>query len=414
MINLADLSLEIIDRILFALDPLDIARVSQTSRSFYETIYGTLHHQFWRGLYLAQPLDDPRRAVTCLGRHRDDNSIDWKGELERIMRARTVMQRPAICRREERCQVLHTCIDLLTNIPPLSSPDGAGNMSRNVRWMQQLIGDGAFLERESWEALSEEEEQLLARLHVLYGLTSRDLALERRRITQAFVYSLRHHTVERAYGPFLPGGTRRVDWVFISMFQHDLGMLLVDEDDDGESYFCPLGLLFSQSIIPRGLNLDVEEDWAGMEGLWSVRYGFIDHREFILYNYPSVPDNEPQDTSIFDDAEETLATLDIYIRVSGIEPDPSHPTRPQINIIGEVDGKFNIVGFVKLTDDDQVWCHYGAGNDNQMVWNCDAIGLGNVRSQRGFLGVWSTVFHDVEDPIGNVHSPCSASCATIS
>ncbi|KAH0826189.1 hypothetical protein J3R83DRAFT_5621 [Lanmaoa asiatica] len=85
---------------------------------------------------------------------------------------------------------------------------------------------------------------------------------------------------------------------------------------------------------------------------------------------------------------------------ASIEPDPSHPTRPKINVVGEVDGRFNAVGFVKLTDDDQLWWHIGAGNDNQMVWSADAIGLGSVRSRCGLIGTWSTVFHDVEDPIG--------------
>ena len=280
MTTLADLTLEIIDRILFALDPLDIARVSQTSRSFYEIIYGPLSRQFWRGLYLAQPLDDPRRTVTRFGRPRDD--IDWKGELQRIVRARTVIKHPTMCRPEERCQVLRTCIDLITNIPPITSPNGVGEVSRNVRWMQHLIGDGAFLEEESWEGLSEEEEQLLARLHALYGLTRRDIDPERRLASQAFVYSLRHHTAQRDYGPFMPDGSRRIDWSFLLKYLLDLGMLLVDMDDEhGERYVCPFGLLFSQSIIPRGLVLDKEDDWVGMEGLWSVRYGFMDHREFI-------------------------------------------------------------------------------------------------------------------------------------
>ncbi|KAH0826190.1 hypothetical protein J3R83DRAFT_5622 [Lanmaoa asiatica] len=40
MTTLADLSLELIDRILFALDPLDVACISQTSRFFHEIIYG--------------------------------------------------------------------------------------------------------------------------------------------------------------------------------------------------------------------------------------------------------------------------------------------------------------------------------------------------------------------------------------
>jgi len=279
MTLLADLSLEIIDRILFALDPLDIAPISQTSRFFYEIIYGPLNRQFWRGLYLAQPLDDPRRSVTRLGCPRDD--IDWKGELQRITRARTVLKHPAVCRREERCQVLRTCIDLITNIPPIPSSDGIGEMSRNVRWMEHLIGDGTLLERDSWNMLSEEEEQLLSRLHALYGLTRRDLDPERHRASQAFVYSLRHHTAQRNYGPFMPDGSRRVDWAFLLTFVHALGMLLVDDEDAECLDFCPLGLFFCQSIIPRGLDLDKEDDWAGVEGLWSVRYGFIDHREFL-------------------------------------------------------------------------------------------------------------------------------------
>lgn len=288
MTTFADLSLEIIDRILFALDALDIARVSQTSRFFYEVIYGPLHQQFWRGLYLAQPLDDPRRTVTYLGSRRED--IDWKKELQRIMRARMVMKHPTMCRREERREVLRACIDLITNIPPISSPDGIGEMSRNVRWMQRHLGDGAFLECDTWEALSKEEEQLLARLHALYGPTRRDIDMERRRASQAFVYSQRHHTAERAYGPFMPDGRMRVDWAFVWTLVHAFGMLLLDsidtdDEDDRCSYFCPLSLVYCQSIIPRGLDLDKEDDWAGVEGLWSVRYGFIDHREFIRKSY---------------------------------------------------------------------------------------------------------------------------------
>lgn len=296
MTTFADLSLEIIDRILFTLDPLDVAHVSQTSRFFYEIIYGSHNQQFWRGLYLAQPLDDPRRTVTYLGARRED--IDWRGELLRITRARTVMKQPSVCRREERRAVLRACIDLITHVPPLTSLDGAGTPSRNVRWVTRHIGDedGGFLEGayDTWAGLDAEEEQLLARLHVLYGLTRRDVDPARRRTSQAFVYSQRHHTAERRYGPFLPDGRGRVDWVFVWTLVHTFGMLLLEADggEEGEcALCCPLGLAFCQSIIPRGVDLDREEDWAGVEGLWSVRYGFIDHRELIRksYTFSSVP-----------------------------------------------------------------------------------------------------------------------------
>ena len=280
MRTLADLSVEIIDNILFALDPLDVARVSQTSHVFFEIIYGPHSQQLWRGLYLAQPLDDPRRTVTHLGHTRDE--IDWKGELQRIIRARTVMQCPTVCRREERCQVLRACIDLVANLPPISSLDDTREMARNLWWVTRQLGDGEFLDRDSWEALSEEEEQLLARLHVSYGLTRRDFDPERRRASQAFIYSQRHRTAERAFGPFMPDGRKRVDWSFVWMFVHGFGMLLREASEGGDSpYMSPLSLLFSQNYIPQGLNLNKEDDWAGVEGLWTARYAFIDHREFI-------------------------------------------------------------------------------------------------------------------------------------
>ena len=59
--------------------------------------------------------------------------------------------------------------------------------------------------------------------------------------------------------------------------------------------------------------------------------------------------------------------MEIYFRVTSVEPDPLHPTRPKMNIIGEVDGKFNAVGFVKLTDDDQVWWHYVSNTPSPIV-----------------------------------------------
>ncbi|KAF9240212.1 hypothetical protein BU15DRAFT_74129 [Melanogaster broomeanus] len=377
MAAIADFPLELIEHILFALDPLDVASFAQTSCFFRDIVYGANEQRFWRGLYLAQPLDDPRRAVTHLGRPR--TGINWRAELQRIVRARAVAKNLSVCRRDERCEVLQTLLDLVANVPPLASPE-AQELSRNICWVQNLLRDGAVLEHALWTP-ADNEAQLRARLH-----TCR-----------------RNHTASRAYGPFLPDGSMRVDWAYMRAIAHVVGLRLVEMEDEEEEIayeMCPLNLAFCQSIIPPGLNLDAEDDWAGVEGLWCIGYAMLDHREFIIYNDPRVPEDEPLDTSIFEDVDETYSSLSIYFRVIGIEPDPSHPTRPQINYIGELDGKFSIVGFVKLTADDQVWWHYRAGNENQLVWNCDAIGLGNIRSQCGAVGVWSTIFHDAEDPIG--------------
>ncbi|KIK78769.1 hypothetical protein PAXRUDRAFT_16695 [Paxillus rubicundulus Ve08.2h10] len=404
---IVDLPLELIEYIILILDPSDVSYIAQASRLFREIVYGPNEQQFWRSMYLAQPLDDPRKAVTRLGSPRKD--INWRVELQRIIQAHAVVtnvsRTGAGFRRvesEERCRVMQTLLDLVSNVPPLPFRESE-QMSRNIYWVQNLLRDGSFLECEEW-VLTEEEEQLRARLHTWYGLTQRDGEAESRQASQAYVYSRRHYTASRSYGPFMPDGSMRVNWVHVRALAHVFGLILVELEGEEEEFafdICPMGLLFCQSIIPPGLNLDEEDDWADVEGLWRIGYAFVDHREFIIYNDPRIPENEPLDTSIFEGAEETYSSIDLYFRVIDVEPDPLHQTRPKINFIGELDGNFTLMGFVKLTADDQVWWHFGGGNDNQPVWNGDAVGLGNIRSQNGAVGLWSTVFHDdAEDPIG--------------
>jgi len=99
-----------------------------------------------------------------------------------------------------------------------------------------------------------------------------------------------------------------------------------------------------------------------------------------------LPEDEPLDETIFEDAElqETFTAVDIFFRVINFEQDPDHPTRPRINYVGEMDGNFSIVGYVKLTPDDQIRWHFVsfapslfilaevasqvAGNGDQPVW----------------------------------------------
>lgn len=73
-----------------------------------------------------------------------------------------------------------------------------------------------------------------------------------------------------------------------------------------------------------------------------------------------LPEDEPLDQTIFEDGElqETFSAVDIFFRVINVEQDPDHPTRPKINYVGEMDGNFSIVGYVKLTPDDQIRWHF--------------------------------------------------------
>lgn len=401
---ITDLPLEVLEHILVISDPIDVSSTAQVCRLFRRIVYSLGDEHFWRDLYLAQSFDDPRTAVTYLGNRRTD--IKWKEELQRIIRARTVVNDVTVCRPDERCQVLRTLLDMVTNVPPLPFPESEPT-SRNVLWMQTLLQDGAFLDLESH---SHEEEQLRARLHTWFGLTDRDVLPTKRVLSRGYVYSQRNYRPSNNYGPFMRDGSGVVDWVFMQKLAHVFARALMEREEDQDLAFevCSLNLTFCQAIIPRSLDLNRETDWAGVEGLWRISYCFMDHRELIIYNDPSVPEDEPLDCAIFEEGElqETFSAVDIFFRVINVEEDPDHPTRPRINYIGEMDGNFTIVGYVKLTPDDQIRWHFVAGNGDQPVWWGEAIVMGNIRSQYGVLGAWSTTMHDPQDPIGPFWMQC--------
>lgn len=81
-----------------------------------------------------------------------------------------------------------------------------------------------------------------------------------------------------------------------------------------------------------------------------------------------LPEDEPLDHTIFEDGEleETFSAVDIFFRVINVERDPDHPTRPKINYVGEMDGNFSIVGYVKLTPDHQVRWHFVSTPDKSI------------------------------------------------
>ncbi|KAG6329029.1 hypothetical protein ID866_10061 [Astraeus odoratus] len=462
MAHITTLPLELLERILYMLDPLDVSVVAQSGHFFRELVYGAKQCQrFWRGLYLSQPLDDPRSTVTHLGNPRwktgqagsrydlttttmesttihtevdivldsvtEPNDIDWRSELQRIIRARTVVRNHHACRQGEWREVLETLLHLATTLPPVPFSESECT-SRNIKWLLKLLRDGDFFDidkgmdegyyqdgcgrhqemeqdggemdpnwtRQLNQPLTPEESQMLAQLHTLVGLTRQDLTQPQKRIaSRAFVYDLRNCSEANAYGPFMPDGSMYVDWKYMQALEHVYMMLWIEMEREEDTKECggvevdmddnrwgtPSNLLLCQSFIPPGMNLDTETDWAGVEGLCSP---------------------PPLDTSIFegDEVQEMHSSVTFYFRVTDIEHDPDHPTRPKISYAGELDGHFSVLGWVRLTPDDQVWWHFGGGNRDQPVWNGEGIGLGGVRSQAGILGVWSTVFHDREDPVG--------------
>ncbi|KAL0565959.1 hypothetical protein V5O48_016057 [Marasmius crinis-equi] len=161
---------ETFEQILFLLDPLDVAAISQTSRYFYDIVYSptpstsnqTQHpnpnQYLWRNLYLAQPFDDPLQCYSTLGRRLTDeeNDFDWKKELQEIIRARTIVESysrsspsKTTITAQDRIRALRALLNLVIYVPPLRSYEDLlkeDKMSANLMWVAAECRRGALLD----------------------------------------------------------------------------------------------------------------------------------------------------------------------------------------------------------------------------------------------------------------------------
>ena len=280
-VMLALLPTEIIEHILFLLDPLDVARFSQACGTFYNLVYHARDNHLWRALYLSQPFDDPRLSLTPRLHRVPPEDIDWKGLLQAIIRARTVVMDPSKCRPGERKEVLRTLIQMLRGAAPAES-FGGDSLSENLVWLVAMLRDGTFLNEEV-PGSTEEEVQMRAYLLTHLGLTPSDATNASKAAALAFVYDMRNYRYDSNFGPFMSDGSGRINWVHVHAIHRTVAMHLVDLRE-GEPFVFPLipvSMPYCQSIIPPGLDLTKERDWAGIEGLWHCTFSFIDHRDLL-------------------------------------------------------------------------------------------------------------------------------------
>ncbi|KAH9841702.1 uncharacterized protein C8Q71DRAFT_738338 [Rhodofomes roseus] len=406
---ITDLPLDILEQIVLELDPLDVAAISQTCSAFYAYVYASSDtERLWRTLYLTQPLDDLRRCFEQLG-HPRASPVHWKSQLQRAIRARTIIGDPAKCRSEERCTVLQTLLDLASNLPPAPS-FLSEELSLNLVWLAALLRGGTFLDHKLWEP-SDEERQLRCRLHAYYGLTTADYRKENLTQSRAYVYDMRRYTWGNDFGPYQMDGSGRVNWEHVQAIHHAMSMQVVppQEDADGEQTvftIFPLSLPYCQSIIPADVDLSQERDWAGVTGSWQCSFCFCDHRQLLVLNNFTLNDGEPvgpdQDRPLAmevledEDFVEVFRSINVEMRVISIEADPAHPGRPKINWFGSIGPFATMVGSVYLTPDDQIRWHFVSN----AMWSSEGIQIGGVRSSYGVLGSWTTVHHEAHDPVG--------------
>lgn len=277
-----ELPVELIERILIICDPIDASKVAQTCSFLHSLIYLSENSTLWRELYLMQELDDPRECVGHDGRVCPQ--IDWRKELQCVIRARTVLENPSRMRGQELECILETLIRLVCYLKPWTSSNAwIPGLSKNLEWVAKGLR-GGLLDRIQAEGKLGSIDQQVARLHTYYGLTKSDIKRKKLAELRAFVYLLRNYLPENEYGPFMPDGT--VNWVHLCAIRHVISahLLTIDDESNWEEFDnknLMMSLAFTQTILPKDVDLDVEQDWAGITGTWTVAFCFCDHRQLI-------------------------------------------------------------------------------------------------------------------------------------
>ena len=281
--NITELPTEIIEEILVHCDPIEVAKAAQTCSTLRTLIYNAQDSKLWRDLYLAEPLDDLRK---CVSQHGHPAQVDWKRNLQRIVRARKIVANLSLLKPGELEGVLQTLLMMILYHPPWSSNADAAAVSSslNLRWLSVVLQNGFIDQVEEMTSLTFAERQLLSRLHCYYGLTEKDMERQARVKSRVQVYTMRNYRPDNDYGPLLSTGA--VNWEHMQALHHVVSMHLVDLEEGGFEFpSFPMSLPQTQMVIPVGPDgeegKENQEDWVGLEGSWVISFCFCDHRELL-------------------------------------------------------------------------------------------------------------------------------------
>ncbi|KAG2010019.1 hypothetical protein CC2G_012878 [Coprinopsis cinerea AmutBmut pab1-1] len=403
--ELLDLPRELVEEILTFCHPLDVARVAQANRFLRSLVYDSEDSAIWRQLYLAQPLDDPRECIDITGQKK--LSVDWKVELQRFVRAQSVVAKKSLGRQGELGEILNTLVNLVMNTIPKSDP--LARIGNNLTIAQILLHDG-WIDFVKEQDLNEKETQLVNQLHTFYGLTDNDTRADARVKSRSFVYNMKNYSWNNEFGPYNDDGT--VNWVHVNAIRQVISrqLLSTELDDDGldeETQYTiyPLGLPYIQPMLRDEVDTEPEpSDWAGVEGEWIVSFCFCDHRILIVFNDDITTAGFPRDTSLLegDTFQEVIRCMSVQLKVTKTEFDKDHPTQPTIYFVGVMKNLPDTVltGKVSATKEGYARWQFTSGEAGNIIWSSDGVQVGGIRSEYGVLGAWTTIFHDPDDPIG--------------
>ncbi|KAF5336991.1 hypothetical protein D9611_003456 [Ephemerocybe angulata] len=445
--TLIDLPMELLQRVLTHCHPRDVAGFSQTCREAYNLIYLTTDQYLWRQLYLAYPFDHPEivasqrldAGVSSKVKPVSGDEVDglnYRNRLTDLVNAeRAASKGPRTV--EEEKNTLLVFQRVLTQLPITSrTEDGEVQPSLNADWLERTLDEeSALLTSEPDPSLStpkpgafSEVEGIRARLRcsVLSSFkqsgTNPDLALSKedysffvakRNRSRCFVYDLRNYTARTHWGPFTPDN--HVNWVHVEYLMNVVWMNLCDPPITN----MPRPRIGTEAFRPHSSGGDYsQEDWAGVEGVWSRYVCFMDYRDLFSFNVPYAEDDGPLDEGFFAEStfREATRLLEVKLKIvdrsilNGIgfvlhRKYSANPHRPPLYFKGTSRGSDGaaasiIKGCVYEEEDGSIRWRFESIYDNSPQWSSSGVQIGDVGSAVGVIGVWTTTSHDQSDPVG--------------
>ncbi|KIV88334.1 hypothetical protein PV10_08026 [Exophiala mesophila] len=249
-----------------------------------------------------------------------------------------------------------------------------------------------------------------ARLHVLNGLTKRELENRLWGAARRKVYNWHLTGSDNDYGPFQRNGSGKVDWPLL------------------EAVFCVIARNFKMCVrghltMPQGFCFSiphrtltdpiVPEDWARVTGPWLGTYAFLDYADLFAFNAAEALSIQPP---TLDDEEEAcgdLMTLDLKL-------DPSLSSDRKLHTLLPYSTELPVLYFSGLSRANLglrrpaigvrgMTCLIPGGREvrwrfiisygGQDQWQLEGVQPGGVRSG-GVFGLWTQCEHEENGPIG--------------
>lgn len=198
--------------------PRDVALFSMTCHHAEALIHEGPDQYLWRQLFLRSvPFDDPRKSVHSSCNAAD--AIDWKSELLRRMKAEVI----AFSGTEniyERKRALQTFVSVVQDALP--TIEGLKSSSDNLQWLGRVLRESQILD----EPVQGPDTRLNSQLRSYLALTledgkdegTRTRLINRRTASRCFVYDLRNYHSGSRWGPYMPDGSGRINWVHVEHF----------------------------------------------------------------------------------------------------------------------------------------------------------------------------------------------------